>query len=472
MTSLDRLALAVQLPSFRGPSLPDAWRALLDEGLGGVCLFGGNLPFEPLVASIRGVAPDAVVATDEEGGEVTRLHCREGSPVLGHAALGVVDEPSLTRDTAAAIGTALRAAGVDLNLGPVADVNSDPLNPVIGSRSFGAWTDLVGRHVRAYVEGLQSAGVGACVKHFPGHGDTREDSHLALPTVDWLPDLSPFAAAVEAGAVAAMSAHIVVASVDAERPATLSPDVLGLLRSELGFDGIVVSDALDMAGASAGRGIAAAAVAALAAGCDLLCSGPDKDAALVRAIQAAIVAAVRDGTLAEERLAEAAARVAARPRLAGAPVGLDAERQLAGARAALRVNGALPDLTGAVLVRVDEDQSLAVGAVPWGIPCEAVDVAAFDATSLAPDVPVVVQARDAHRDPDLLALVERLPEVVVVDYGWPGPWLPAAPRICAQSASLPAQAAVAELLRSRGWTGQPTSSGSEGSLDQSLREPS
>lgn len=453
MTSLERLALAVQLPSFQGPSLPDAWRALLDEGLGGVCLFGSNLPFGPLVASIRAVAPDVVVATDEEGGEVTRLHCREGSPVLGHAALGVVDDPSLTHDTAVAIGTALREVGVDLNLGPVADVNTDPLNPVIGSRSFGAWTDLVARHVRAYVEGLQSAGVGACVKHFPGHGDTREDSHLALPAVDWLPDLSPFAAAIDAGAVAAMSAHIVVASIDAERPATLSPDVLGLLRSELGFEGIVVSDALNMAGASGSHGIPAAAVAALAAGCDLLCSGPDKDAALVREIQHAIVVAVQDGTLAEERLAEAAARVANRPRLTGAAVRLDAERQLAGARAALRVDGVLPDLTGAVLVRVDEDQSIPVGAVPWGIPCETVDVTAFDAGSLRPDVPVVLQTRDAHRHPDLLALVQRLPRAVVVDYGWAGPWLPAAPRICAQGSSLPAQAAVAELLRSRGWAG-------------------
>jgi beta-N-acetylhexosaminidase len=451
--SLERLALAVQLPSFSGPSLPAEWHALLDEGLGGICLFGGNLPFGPLVSSIRAVAPDVVVATDEEGGDITRLHCREGSPVLGHAALGVVDDPSLTRDTAAAIGTALREAGVDLNLGPVADVNSDPLNPVIGSRSFGAWTDLVARHVRAYVEGLQSTGVGACVKHFPGHGDTREDSHLALPTVDWLPDLSPFAAAVEAGAVAAMSAHIVVASVDAARPATLSPDVLGLLRSELGFEGIVVSDALDMAGASAGRGIPAAAVAALAAGCDLLCSGPDKDAALVREIQDAIVAAVKDGTLAEERLVEAAARVAGRPRLSGAAVGLDAGRQLAGARAALRVDGVLPDLTGAILVRVDAERSIAVGTVPWGIPCEGVDPATFDAASLGPDAPVVLQTRDAHRDPDLLALVERLPGAVVVDYGWPGPWVPAAPRICAQGASLPAQAAVAELLRTRGWAG-------------------
>jgi beta-N-acetylhexosaminidase len=450
--SLDRLALAVQLPAFRGPSLSDEWHALLEEGLGGVCLFGSNLPFGPLVSSIRAVAPNAVVATDEEGGDVTRLHCSAGSPMLGHAALGSVDDPSLTRDTAAMIGTSLRDVRVDLNFGPVADVNSNPLNPVIGSRSFGASVVLVARHVEAYVEGLQSAGVSACAKHFPGHGDTHEDSHLALPTVERAPDLAPFAAAVEAGAAAVMTSHIVVASVDAERPATLSPDVLGLLRSELGFEGVVVSDALDMAGASAGRGIPAAAVSALAAGCDLLCLGPDKDAALVREVQAAIVAAVKDGALAEERLAEAAARVAGRPRLSGVSLELDAGRQVAGARAAIRVDGVLPDLTGAILLRAESERSIAVGTVPWGIPCEAIDPATFDAASCAPVVSVVLQTRDAHRHPAVLALVERLPRVVVVDYGWPGPWPLAAPRICAHGASLPARAAVAELLQSAGWT--------------------
>jgi beta-N-acetylhexosaminidase len=429
MMSLERLALAVQLPSFRGPSLSAEWQALLEEGLGGVCLFGGNLPFAPLVASIRAVAPNAVVAVDEEGGDVTRLHCAAGSPVLGHAALGVVDDLSLTRDTAAMIGTSLHDIGVDLNLAPVADVNSNPFNPVIGSRSFGASIDLVARHVRAYVAGLQSAGVGACAKHFPGHGPTDDDSHLALPVVDRVPDLAPFAAAVDQGAVAVMTGHIAVASLDAARPATSSPHVLALLRSELAFGGIAVSDALDMAGASAGGGIPAAAVAALAAGCDLLCVGPDKDPALVREIQAAIVGAVMDGTLAACRLSEAAARVASRPRLSATPLRLDADRQLAGARAAIRVDGVLPDLTGAVLV----------------------DAASLDAASFAPSAPVVLQARDAHRDPAVLQLVERLPAVVVVEYGWPGPWPSAAPRICAQGASLPAQAAVAELLRSSGW---------------------
>lgn len=449
--SLARLALAVQLPSLRGRALPADWRALLEEGLGGACLFGDNLPVGPLVASIRAVAPGAVVAVDEEGGDITRLHGAAGSPVLSHAALGVVDDPSLTHDTAAMIGTSLRAVGVDLNLAPVADVNRNPLNPVIGTRSFGSSVDLVARHVGAYVEGLQSAGVSACAKHFPGHGDTYEDSHLALPVLARTPDLAPFHAAVEAGAGAVMTAHIAVASLDAARPATLSPHLLGLVRSELGFDGIVVSDALDMSGASGGGGIPAAAVAALAAGCDLLCLGPDKDAAFVREVQAAIVAAVMDGTLAKNRLAEAAARVAGRPRLSAAPLRLDADRQLAAARAAIRVDDVLPRLTGAVLAHVDAEWSAGVGKAPWAIPSQAVDAATFDVASFPPETPIVLQARDAHRHPALLHLVERLPHAVVVDYGWPGPWPLPVPRICTNGASLPAQAAVAELLRSRGW---------------------
>lgn len=452
MTEIERLALAVQLPSFRGPLLPDEWRALLAEGLGGVCLFDGNLPFGPLVASIRDVAPKALVAIDEEGGEVTRLHASAGSPVLGHAALGVLDDPALTRDTAAAIGTQLHDLGVDLDFGPVADVNSNPLNPVIGTRSFGASVGLVSRHVRAFVEGLQSTGVGACAKHFPGHGDTVEDSHLGTPTVDRAPDLAPFAAAAAAGAVAVMTSHIVVASIDADMPATLSPGVLKLLRSSLGFDGIVVTDALDMAGVCAARGISAASVSALAAGCDLLCTGRYTEIAVVRAIQKAIVTAVDDGTLSEERLAEAAARLANRPRLSGTSMALDPGRQLAGARAAIRVDGSLHDLTGAVVVRTQEDQPSGIGVEPWGLPGMTIDPTTFDVASLPPGACVVLQTRDAHRHPVVLEFVERLQRVVVVDYGWPGPWPHAAPRICTHGDSLPTRAAVAELLETRGWT--------------------
>lgn len=455
--SVRRLALAVQLPSFPGTSLPPDWARLLEQGLGGVCLFGSNTAdgrVARLTAAIRVVAPAAVIATDEEGGDVTRLHYATGSPFLGAAALGAADDLALTRATGAMVGTALADCGIDLDLGPVADVNSNPDNPVIGTRSFGADPVHVARHVVAWVEGVQSAGVAACLKHFPGHGDTATDSHLALPRIDATLDalgareLVPFAAAVAAGAASVMTSHIMVSALDDRLPATMSPRVLGHLRDELGFEGVIVTDALDMAGASADRGIPEAAVLSLIAGADLVCIGPDKDAALVRSVQAAIVNAVAEGRLGEDRLVEAARRIAALPRGGGRAAAYDEGAQLAGARAALRVEGDLPDLTGAVLVRVETEPNIAVGVVPWGIPCEVAG------PSVPAGRPVVVQARDAHRHPATLSLLDDLAErvpVVLIDYGWPGPLSVPVTRVVTHGGSRPAYAVVDELLRDRGW---------------------
>ena len=367
--NLDRLALQVQLGAFPGTTLAPEVARLLDAGLGGLCLFGSNTADGPdaiavLTQAAHAVSPHAVIAVDEEGGDVTRLHASTGSPVLGPAALGVADDLVLTRATGRAIGAELAALGIDLDLGPVADVNSNPDNPVIGVRSFGADPAKVAVHVAAWLLGLQETGVAACVKHFPGHGDTAQDSHLSLPVLDVelsvlvARELLPFAAAVEAGTAAVMTSHLLVSAVDPTAPATLSRKVLSLLRDRLGFDGLLVSDALDMAGASSGRGIPEAAVQALAAGADLLCLGADKEVDLVLDVQSAVVAAVRTGRLSEARLAEAAARV---ERLADRPPAtaatsvaeLDAqltEAQLTGARDAIRVEGTLPSLSGAVSV--------------------------------------------------------------------------------------------------------------------------
>ncbi|GAB6987088.1 glycoside hydrolase family 3 protein [Nocardioides pyridinolyticus] len=284
--SLERLALGVLLPAFPGTTLPGDWAELFDQGLGGVCLFGSNTAAGPhavadLARSIRAIAPFAVIAVDEEGGDVTRLHALTGSPVLGPAALGAADDLELTRATGHAIGSELAAVGIDLDLGPVADVNTNPDNPVIGTRSFGTAPARVAEHIAAWVEGLQAAGAAGCAKHFPGHGDTAQDSHLELPTVDApratleARELVPFGASVRAGVASVMTSHIVVPALDAELPATLSAPVLGLLREDLGHDGVIVTDALDMAGASAGRGIPEAAVLSLNAGADLLCIGAD-----------------------------------------------------------------------------------------------------------------------------------------------------------------------------------------------------
>lgn len=473
--TLDSLALGVLLPSFAGTTVPAAALGLLEEGLGGLCLFGSNTAAGPdavaaYTASVRSVAPDPVVAVDEEGGDVTRLHVPDGSPVLGPLALGAADDLGLTRAVGLAIGLELAAVGITLDLGPVADVNSDPDNPVIGTRSFGAAAAAVAAHVAAWTEGLQAAGVAACAKHFPGHGDTAEDSHLALPVLDvdtaTLVDreLRPFAAAVGAGAAAVMASHVVVPALDPDAPATLSARVLGLLRDRLGFRGVVVSDALDMAGASAGRGIPEAAVLSLAAGADLLCLGAGNTVEQVRAVQAALVGAVRSGRLGEERLAEAATAVAGlRRRTAGEPgeageagEGLDSrafsEALAAGAARSVTVTGTLPSLTGARVVRVDSAGSIAIGGAPWGLPADV--VVAPGSTELPPG-PLVLQVRDAHRQPDVRStLGAAVPGSVVVEWGWPAPGGRAGdrlPTIDARGWSQPGAVAVRNVLREAGW---------------------
>jgi beta-N-acetylhexosaminidase len=463
-TALDELALRVQLAAFPGTTLAPEVADLLAAGLGGLCLFGSNTADGPeavarLATAAHTASRRAVIAIDEEGGDVTRLHATTGSPVLGPAALGAADDLVLTRDTGRLIGAELAAAGVDLDLGPVADVNTNPDNPVIGTRSFGTDPSPVADHVVAWLHGLQETGVAACVKHFPGHGDTSTDSHLALPTVavglDVLTgrELVPFAAAVEAGVRAVMTSHLLVPALDPDLPATLSPPVLALLRERLGFTGPIVTDALDMAGASDGRGVPEAAVLSLLAGADLLCLGSDKDVALVREVQSALVAAVRSGRLPEARLVEAAARVDLLhrgPSSSPAPT----TDQLAGARRALTVEGTLPDLRGASVVNVATRANIAVGDAAWGLPAdERLDPSSPDQRP-AGQGPLVVQVRDAHRRPEVGALVGELAAtrpVVVVEWGWPGPYDARPPRICTRGSSLPAVAAVREVLASAGW---------------------
>ena len=463
---VETLALRVLMPSFEGPALPEEWAGLLRDGLAGICLFGSNIGdgsgVPALTAAIHDANPACVIALDEEGGDVTRLHALTGSPVLGPAALGAVHDLALTRAVGGLVGADLVAAGIDLDLAPVADVNSNPDNPVIGTRSFGSDPGVAASHVAAWVHGLQDTGVAACVKHFPGHGDTGEDSHLALPVLDvsvetlHQRELLPFAAAVAAGTRTVMTSHIVVPALDPELPATLSPTVLRVLREELNFDGVIVSDALDMAGASASRGIPEAAVLSLAAGADFLCIGPDKPASLVREITAAIAAAVRDGRLPLARLEEAAARVATLRTSyeVAVPTTDSNDVRLRGAAAtALIVEGDLPDLTGAMLLSVDTRANIAVGDVPWGLTPD-LTVTPGGAVSAPGSGPVIVQVRDAHRRPDVADTLDRLSAQglapVVVEWGWPGPRHGDYPRICTRGYSRPGAEAVTELLRKAG----------------------
>ena len=258
-----------------------------------------------------------MIAIDEEGGDVTRVAYADGSPYPGNAALGAVDDVALTQAVYRAIGADLAALGINFDLAPCADVLGTADSPAVGTRSFGADTGLVSRHTAAAVAGLQGAGVAACTKHFPGHGRTGTDTHEAIATIEGslaelrLVDLPPFEAAIRAGTLAIMPSHLRVPELTGDLPATVSAAAItGLLRGELGFTGVIVSDALEMRATRDMFGIPGAAVLAVAAGTDLLCLGRDGSEDDYLAVRDALVAAVRDGALDGERLEEAADRVA------------------------------------------------------------------------------------------------------------------------------------------------------------------
>jgi beta-N-acetylhexosaminidase len=449
---LERLAAACIVPSFPGLEPPDWILRRIDGGVGGICLFSYNVrdreQLAGLTARLREGRPDLLIGIDEEGGDVTRLETDRGSSYPGNAALGFVHDEALTEQVAAAIGADLAEAGVNLDFAPVADVNLNPRNPVIGIRSFGSDPALVARHVAAFVTGLQSQGVAACAKHFPGHGDTEQDSHLELPTASSgiLAGLEPFRAAIAAGVQSIMTAHILVPEFD-DVPATLSPAVItGLLRGELGYDGLVIADALEMKAVSATYGVARSAVLALAAGVDAVLIGHDLGVEAVAAVQSALVDAVADGELPEARLREAAGRVARTAAWVARqvstrhlPASAEAVGGVAGrlvAQQALVVEGDVALDGPALVLELRPRANLAAGEAehslgqllaqrrPETVSFVVRDGEAFETTARQ----VVVVVRDAHRHPWMREVVERLgSDVIVVELGLPL-WRPPAVR--------------------------------------------
>jgi beta-N-acetylhexosaminidase len=434
--NIERAAAACLFPGFVGLGAPEWVRRWVERGLGGVVLFGQNIEaagqVHDLTASLRAERDDLLVATDEEGGDVTRLEARRGSSYPGNWALGIVDDAELTEAVAASIAAELAGVGINFDFAPVADVNLNPDNPVIGIRSFGGEPSLVARHVRAFVTGLQGEGVAACAKHFPGHGDTSQDSHLELPVVEGNVGeaLEPFRAAIAAGVRSIMTAHVLVPELAAEQ-ATLSREILqGLLRDELGFGGVAMTDALEMRAVADSVGVEEGAVLALAAGADALCLGADIDEPIVSAVHAAVVEAVRAGRLAEERLVEAAERVQALAAWAAAPSASTPRPEL-GARAAARAlhsEGAIGLPALPLVVDLRPAASIAAGEAGHGLAdvmavAEAVVVREGDPLPEPNGRPLVVVVRDAHRYEWERTAVERLlgraPQAVVVETGLP-----------------------------------------------------
>ena len=382
---LERMADAILIPPFPGERAPRWVLAALERGLAGVTIFGPNIAgpeqLARLTAQLRSAGGLPLMAIDEEGGDVTRIAHLTGSPYPGNAALGAVDDTALTAAVHRALGQDLAALGINVDLAPSVDVNTAADNPVIGIRSFGSDPDLVARHAAAAVRGLQAAGIAACAKHFPGHGSTSADSHHGIVTVqaslDLLRrrDLPPFAAAIAAGVRGVMPGHLRVPELTGDAPATLSAAALnGLLRGELGFTGVIISDALEMRAVSDLYGIPEAAVLAVAAGTDLLCFGRDAAEDSYLAVRRALGEAVASGGLPAQRLDEAQQNVARlRAWLAGAAPraaqdGPGDHIGLVAARRAVRVSAGAPGpLADPVVVELDAQENIAVGNVPWGL---------------------------------------------------------------------------------------------------------
>jgi beta-N-acetylhexosaminidase len=489
---LRRLARSVLQPGFVGTEAPDWVLRDIADGLASVVLFSRNISSPQqvarLTAQLRAENPSLIIAIDEEAGDVTRMESAVGSSRPGNFALGAVDDVELTEAVAADLGRQLHLAGVNLNFAPSVDVNSNPDNPVIGVRSFGTDPGLVSRHAAAWVRGLQSAGVAACAKHFPGHGDTAVDSHHGLPGYDASAEeiaeqaLPPFRAALDAGVRAVMSAHLLVPAYDPDLPATLSPRILGdLLRTELGFDGLIATDAIEMGAVTDRYGFGGAAVRAVAAGADAICVGgehaePEAAATLVDALADAVVG----GELSEERLAEASKRV---QDLAGWATGLSrsvpadpvvGDIGYTAARRAVRIEGAaelaLPLSAAPHVVELVPATHLAIAKeTPWGVGAPLrervpgttfvrlhpeqlgaeADVLSTYGLGPAAGRPLVVVVRDAARNPwmadALTALTRARADAIVVEMGLPAP-VPGAVRIYTNGATAASGVAAAEVL--------------------------
>jgi beta-N-acetylhexosaminidase len=437
---LGRLADAILIPPFPSLDAPGWVLDALGRGLAGVTLFGQNIAapgqVSALTAELRAAAADydPVIATDEEGGDVTRVAYDDGSPYPGNAALGAVDDVPLTQAVHRAIGLDLAALGINFDLAPCADVLGTADSPAVGTRSFGADTTLVSRHTAAAVAGLQSAGVAACTKHFPGHGRTGTDTHHAIATIEGglaelrLVDLPPFEAAIKAGTLGIMPSHLRVPELTGDLPATVSAAAItGLLRGELGFTGVIVSDALEMRATRDMFGIPGAAVLAVAAGTDLLCLGRQGGEAEYLAVREALVAAVRDGSLDGARLEEAADRVA----------------RLRGGLAGARLSGAIG--AGAIGAGAIPPETISAGAVQRDAVITGSGIAGSGITGSGitdPDYPSqestrpgvgLVAARRAVRvsgprrtlDRPVIIEVEPRENIAAGQFGWGlGPWAP------------------------------------------------
>lgn len=285
---------------------------------GGVCVFRKNIhnrqQLAGLVQEIRAVLPEAWISIDQEGGAVLRTSDLPQPPSA--MALGAIDDPGMAQAVGAATARGLRSLGINWDYAPVLDVNVNPANPVIGERSFGSDPKKVAELGIAWLRGLQGEGVAATVKHFPGHGDTHLDSHLALPVVKKdrrklnMVELYPFRKALRAGVAAVMTAHIIYPALDPDHPATLSKAILtGLLREEWGYQGVIVTDSMGMKAIADHYPAGQAALRSVLAGADTVLALGALETQIQQVL--ALAKAIESGVISRERLSESYRRLEA-----------------------------------------------------------------------------------------------------------------------------------------------------------------
>ena len=319
MGDLHRLAARLVGIGFTGTALSAEARDLIRRGVRNVILFARNIDNPRQLAgltydikTVAGAEP-LMMAVDQEGGRVLRMR-EPFTAIPSMRQVGQAGDETLGYEIGKVLGREVRAVNFDINLAPVCDVDTNPGNPVISSRSFGQTPELVTQLASALVRGIQEQGVAACAKHFPGHGDTNKDSHHELPTLPMHDmarmievELPPFEAVIKAGVAAVMTAHVIYNPIDPVYPGTMSRTILGgILREQLGFNGLVVSDDMQMKAISDHYGFDDAVVRAVDAGCDLLwiCHSHDLQTRAIDVIEKAVAS----GDLSRRRLEEAARR--------------------------------------------------------------------------------------------------------------------------------------------------------------------